>query len=161
MKNVLVELLEVMSLTHHDWNLSRMIIFVKVSHNRTAQTFFGHLGEMRIPVLRRMGCCTPCSRKESHKIQTRVIVCVSDQGQCYGCGLSHGLYCRHCELPKARTGCLESAWHVMDATGNNNKKKKKDFLVFRMRQTSCQMCCGKCWPIELKYACIWCGIWKC
>lgn len=128
-KNVLVVLLEVMSLTHHDWNLSGMIIFVKVSHNRTAQTLLGHLGEMRIPLLRRMacngGCWTPCSRKESHKIQTRVIVCVSDQSQCYGCGLSRGLYCRHCELPKARTGCLESAWPVMDATGNNNNKKKR------------------------------------
>lgn len=64
----------------------------------------------------------------TRSIQT-FCVCVYCLDQWYGCASPMSFYCMPCELFKARTGYLETAWHVVDITGKNRKKRISCFLA--------------------------------
>lgn len=160
MKNILVELLKVSDLTHDDWNLWIIIIFVKVNHNRIVPSYFGIYerweslcsGECDMTVV-------PFHAVEKNSTRSRQAysLCVYCLGQWYGCAYPMSFYCTHCELFKARTGCSETAWHVVDITGKKRGKKRiSQFLAWG------KLLSNLLWKVltNLKYAYIWPRIWE-
>lgn len=93
---------------------------------------------------------------EENSTRSRQTSCVHVYAQWYGCACPMSFYGVHCELLKARTGCLETVWYVIDITGNNRKKPIFYFLAWGKLLTNFL------WEVltELKYAYIQHRIWE-